>query len=710
MPPPAGFQKAAPPQPPPRGSASKSAFTNLVEISNETIDPGTFINAIGIVTDCQAPIKTRKDFKTTWTLKDRSNEEEYSGVLFDIFRPAEKDMPRVRARDVIVLSHVKVQRYSNTPRLIAHHSTTIHIYTSSKIPKPPATAKVALVPQNGPQPTDEINRFVCEFYHSINKCGLPDEHEFRERQEMSLNVKDKFNLLSGVQEGNFYDMIVRVVRDPYFDFDNKATLYVSDYTENEHFHLQTWQGLVERQAGDPWGYTSTQNISSNRNWHGPDGKRSMQITVYPPHANVLLDDAVAVGTWLHLRNVQIKYGSDRQFYEGFLREDSKYPTKVNATVIDLKSQTRETADPRLKQAVSRYRESEKEKKNLNKSINEAKVVGEKLKRKASEASLNDKEAAALAKKQRRKRKQEALLEAMNDEVQQPQQQQHQQPDQQVAIEAKRTRQQNTHTNPRAAPSDLEGDLNAQITCETHYEELTTITSMLEPFYLEKNIDGQEVDLLLPFVNRKYQSRVRVVGFFPPSLHDFAVGAKKKYDDFDILSDNAGDGSSSPSGSSGSEDDEDTDDSARWIWEWRFSLQLEDALPPGVQGPKSRVWVVIDNAVGQCLTDLDAADLSKNPKLLAKLRGTLAVLWGNLEEVKAQQSAAGQKKGSSSTKLEKPTLSSSDVEMEDDVPRERELENKPFMCCIQQYGVKDPNKMDKDAWVRMFGMFGVRIRV
>ncbi|KAK4458220.1 hypothetical protein QBC42DRAFT_277272 [Cladorrhinum samala] len=667
---------------------------------------------MGIVTDCQAPIKTRKDFKTTWTLMDRSIQDEYSypGVLFDIFRPEEKDMPSVRARDVVVLSRVKVQRFANTPRLIAHHSTAIHIYISSKIPKHPATAKIALVPQRGPQPTEEINRSVCEFYHHIDKAGLPDELEFSQRQEMSLNVKDKFSLLSGVQEGNFYDLIVRVVRDPYFDSDSKATLYVSDYTENEHFHLQTWQGLVERQGGDPWGYTSTQDVSINRDWHGPDGKRSMQITVYPPHASVLLDDAAAVGSWLHLRNVQIKYGRNGQFYEGFLREDSRYPAKVNATLIDLESQTRQNVDPRLKQAYSRYLESEREKRNLRKSMTEAKAAGEKLKRKASEVSLSDKEAAALNRRQRRNQSREALQERWHDGVQQSKQE-------------KRTRPQNTSTNRSIAPADFGSDLNPQITCETHYEELTTIASMLEPCYLEKIIDGRGVSLLLPFVNRKYQSRVRVVDFFPPSLQDFAVEGKKKYGNFDFLSDDGVDSPSSMSGSGDSEDDGNTDGSARRVWEWRFSLQLEDAPPPGVQGPKSRVWVVIGNGAGQCLTNLDAADLSKEPKLLAKLRRTLAVLLGNLEEVKNQQTAARQKKGSSSMKppgrpsggrngtmLERPTASSSDVEMEDDVPAEMELDNEPFVCCIQQYGVKDSNKKDKDAWVRMFGMFGVRIRV
>ncbi|KAK3994679.1 hypothetical protein QBC44DRAFT_321766 [Cladorrhinum sp. PSN332] len=719
MSPPLVSRRGGAPPTPQQEEPFPPTFIELKDILSESVDPGRLINVIGTVTDCRAPIKTNgTDFKSCWTLKDISIEDEPNGIALNIFRP-EKAMPRVCARDVAVLFKVKVQRYQNNISLITHHTTTIRIYTSSRIPKPPHSAKVALMPpscprDSRPDPTDQVDRYVSVFYHKLDKYGLPDDVEFREKQDVSLHVKDKFSLLKDVQEGSFHDIIVRVVREPYYDHDGKATLYVSDYTENTHFHLQTWQGLIES-GGDPWGYTSPDVATSKKEWQGPDGKRSMQITIYPPHASVLLEDEVTVGKWLHLRNVQVKYGRDGNNLEGFLREDQKYPTKINASVFDLESITRDNVDPRLKTAYQRFKASGKEKKDHKRSIAEAKVAGDSLKRKASEAALNDKEAPALNAKARRK--QQRAANEKNKDLGPQQLEQQQQENQPVVAKDKQKVQRSQNVN-RVSNLDFDSDLNGQITCESPSEQCTTIKSMLEPAYFDKDIDGQKVALPLPFVNRKYQSRVRVVNFWPDSLQDFAVSRKKDQLQ-DIISSDA-ESSSPESGLSvedGTMDDGDNEESthsASRVWEWRFALELEDVPPPRTAStsPQSRVWVIVNNAAGQCLTDLDATDLRKRPRVLAKLREKLAVLWGNLEDVNAEpeilqrdKSAAKPNKGRGLL-VPKPTLTSSGAEMEGNAGAAKELDNKPFMCCIQQYGSKDPQTKQ---WVRTFGMFGVRIK-
>ncbi|KAK4163571.1 hypothetical protein QBC43DRAFT_263835 [Cladorrhinum sp. PSN259] len=689
-------------------------FTEISKIRDEKVKVGSLISLIGLVTDCRAPVPTSgTDHKACWTLTDISTQDE-AGISFNIFRP-EKAMPQVSARDVVVLFKVKVQRYQNNLSLVTNLLTTIRVYKASRIPRPPSSAKVALAPavcprDHRPEPPEEVNRYVSVFYHRIEKYGLPGEAEFKIKEEMSLHVKNKFSLLRDVQEGRFYDIIVRIVRDPYYDHDHKATLYVSDYTENPHLHLQTYGSLIEY-GGDPWGYTDV----VKREWEGPDGKRSIQITLYPPHSSVLLDDGVRVGTWLHLRNVQIKHGRDGQFLEGFLREDRSYPDKINVSIIDLESATREDIDPRLKAAAQRWKAAEKEKRDYKKSIAEAKAAGESLKRKASEAALNEKEASRLNATTRRKQQRTAKDKEKSKEQNQKQpEQQYQQVNQPAIVKEKNSG----------------SDLNGQITCESYYEQCTTIKDMLEPAFAEKEIDGKQVTLPLPFVNRKYQSRVRVVDFWPTSLEDFAVS--RKANRYECLSD---DGDESSSAESGTGDDGASSNPARRrTWEWRFALELEDISPlsggasPSASSPEqsSRLWVIINNAAGQCLTNLDATDLRKKPRVLAKLREKMTVLWGNLEEVQEagqeenaqnkkaaarekKKSEAKSNKGKSLLVVPKPTLTSSDVEMEDDDTggaEEVKLDNKPFMCCISQYGVNDPNTQ---KWVRTFGMFGVRIR-
>jgi protection-of-telomeres protein 1 len=113
------------------------------------------------------------------------------------------------------------------------------------------------------------------------------------------------------------------------------------------------------------------------------------------------------------------------------------------------------------------------------------------------------------------------------------------------------------------------------------------------------------DVVLPFVNANYKCNVRVIGYFPHKIEDFAVG--RRVTDLDMLSDY-----------SGSEDgdlDEDTDSeegrnssgsskqSTRRKWEWRFALEVKDA---DSKVSEDRMWLYIDNHAGQALLDLDAA--------------------------------------------------------------------------------------------------------
>ena len=215
---------------------------------------------------------------------------------------------------------------------------------------------------------------------------------------------------------------------------------------------------------------------------------------------------------------------------------------------------------------------------------------------------------------------------------------------------------------------------------------------------------------MPFTCAKHKTQARVVDFFPPSLEDFACG--RKHTEFDMLSDNEDDDDSASSSS----DDEGTRNASH-VWEWRFALQLEDSAPPGTDtkeaGSRSRLWVFVDNLEAQCLTGLDATDLRQDPATLAQLRERMFTLWGDLEEHKER--AAGQKQ--QKTKLaetgnmrdprrEKPP-------MESDAEEEGEesgvvVSNKPFACCIKQYGVYEKERGDEGRWVKCFGLFGTKI--
>lgn len=233
--------------------------------------------------------------------------------------------------------------------------------------------------------------------------------------------------------------------------------------------------------------------------------------------------------------------------------------------------------------------------------------------------------------------------------------------------------------------------------------MSLVADMREPTLHKTTIDGEAVELALPFINANFRLCVRVVGFYPLHLEEFARPKKKT--EYDVLSDN----DDSSSGVDSGNDTETTSDLQR-SWEWYFHLLLEDAAVNSGR-PKQRVWVVVDNQAAQCLTGLDASDLRSDAGKLETLRQRLFLLWGNLEE--SVGSAYKKSGGSSAGALEQPPHSS-DEEM-DGQGVQVQVTNRPFLCCIRQYGVKVSEKTRAKAnagpgrrWQQMFGLFGTKI--
>ncbi|KAK4192913.1 hypothetical protein QBC35DRAFT_482113 [Podospora australis] len=714
----------------PGAFALPAKFTALRDIMEEKVKVGLLYNVIGLVQDCQLPIKTAKtDWKMKIRLVDASIIDEASwDVPFDIFRP-ERDMPEVGLGDVVVLQRVKVQSYHSNPySLITNHQTSIRVFKASDIPKPPKSAQSALRPcpkrDVRPELTSEESQLVSRIYHAMDKNLLVDEETFKVRVDMSLNVKDKFSLLKDAKADHYYNVIAQVVRDPYFDYDDKVTMYVSDYTENPHFRLQTWEDLG-RDGGDPWGYTSTDPDPepTRPDWHGPDGKRSIQLTIFEPHANTVRDEKVAVGQWLFIQNLHVTFGHDSNALEGKLHSDMKHPSKVNIHVLDVDEP--DTIEPRLKErlkdALRRCRDAEKEKAKQIKAIKSAADAGQK--RKATD-DLDQK----LRAKQRRLLKRQAAQSVSRQDTESPsippQDSESRPPSRQAREPPRQQQQQRQQEQQQSNAEEADRDLNPNIICEhrkkTSRNKIGELLRNVTEDIVTDDSNGT-TNCIIPYINKSYLPRVRVVDFHPSALEDFAIGKKlNKYRD--LFSDEEQ--------SSENSDDDGNDPTPRTrAWEWSFALQLEDVPPPGTNFPKERVWVLVDNHAGQCLTDLDATDLHMDKRALTKLREKLFVLWGNLEEVKKSRSqppqdeekkerpvsrggtgsGKGKGKGKRGGRMAKPPIEESEEEEKEEAAAaaaEVDLFNKPFLCPINQYGMHDKKN---NQWVRSFGLFGVRIR-
>ncbi|KAI0884253.1 uncharacterized protein GGS22DRAFT_194816 [Annulohypoxylon maeteangense] len=648
-----------------------AGYVKIQDILDESIPVGRLINVIGLVKDRRSPRQTGgSDWKSAITIYDKSIENEPErGLPINIFRPR-AEIPEPDATDVVVVISAKVQAYRGEVSLISHRSTLIHVYSANQIPKPPKSAKQALEaplrPKDRP-PGDPEHEYVAWLYHSVSKDAIPDTAEFSSQVAHSANFKDKFQTLNDIHDGQFYDVIVNVVREPY-DQMGMTTLWVSDYTENEAFYKFTWnaEGTSESRDGDPYGYT-TSNIVP-KNWGGPYGKRSMQVTCFGIDADFILKE-VKAGDWVSLRNLHAKYGRNLNNLEGFLRED-RTPFYSGLKVDILQTDDPENIDGRLKEAIRRKRDYEKLKKQQQKNF----AVNEDL----AKIKAGDLVEGLLSSKKRRAVERAQKIKEIDD---------------------------------KEREREARLGLNERIKCENIEQPVFAVPSIVEPIPYKTTIDGQEVILNLPFTCAKYRTNVRVVDFRPSRLADFAIWRKNL--EYDMLSDHSGD--------SNSESDEDgtlNKYTGRKIWEWKFALLLEDADPKH-KGENNRFWAVVDNTEAQLLLNLDATDLRADPDELDKLREQLFQLWGNLEECKQQelQRQATEKKRVA-THQPPPTsplrpLSSHQVETTTDA--ETTLSNKPFSCCIRQYGItvreEDPRKADAGdgkRWQRMFALFGTKI--
>jgi protection-of-telomeres protein 1 len=225
---------------------------------------------------------------------------------------------------------------------------------------------LALEPLPGQTPPNkEILTFVARLYHSIDKSRVPEREVFKLKSDQALSVKSKLQDLANVTEGKFYDLIVQVVRAPY-DIGDAVTLWVSDYTEHPDFHQVGDQGSADGAYADPMGYTD----APAQNWIGPVGKMSLQVTCWEPHAQAVRS-SVAMGTYLELKNVQIRFGRNGASLEGFMRGDTKFPSRVNLRTLSPEEDS-DHMKPRLRELLRRKREYEGVRKRRQKQANSKK--------------------------------------------------------------------------------------------------------------------------------------------------------------------------------------------------------------------------------------------------------------------------------------------------------------------------------------------------
>lgn len=118
------------------------------------------------------------------------------------------------------------------------------------------------------------------------------------------------------------------------------------------------------------------------------------------------------------------------------------------------------------------------------------------------------------------------------------------------------------------------------------------------------------------------------------------------------------------------------------------------------------------------TDQRTRSLRENPTALANLREKLFILWGDLEERKATETAALKRRDANKDQNARALDRKAQIQAKDASPPAA----KPFVCCLKEYGVKSKNgkgvavglgekaeagqaAVDAVGWERRWRLFG-----
>lgn len=624
-------------------------------------------NVIGVCVDFLPVTRSKgSDMTIKFTLHDPTWFDG-AGMTFRFFHKDGTRLPSIKnAGDIVILTNVRTVEKMGQRFAWSNSATGWAVLSGASVvdSQCPRGSDIAIERSGGPSKGPPRHPSVPELVYAkairefedptmwptpAKATSLQIENIMRESGGKPPARKEKYRLIQDLglpadQRYMFVDLFGEVRR--IFANDLKVELYITDYTANDGLYNYQYGDHDGGCDGDQFGYIQgTHNL-----WPGPWGKMTLSVILFDNHAAFVRRE-VREGSFVQLKNVQIKIDHNGTKLEGVCRGDKYNPSKCNVAIHQPR---KADGDERFKALLQRKRhyEAEAKKENIRFSRNAQ------MKKRPGKAESggggdddhdddNNKAPEHKAKRPRGKnQKKEAKRKA---EVEQ-------------AAAAKESKALEANSNVRCMQMDVPRQ---------------SIDAILDPDILCRTT-AQGHAFSVPFQNCCYKCKVRVIDYFPDSIADFAAPVQP---------------------SNGWLSDDDSDDSDSHVagtpegghdvkWEWRFFLLVEDARPPGSK-EQAQMELLIADTDGEYLLNMEACDLRNraNASQLAKVKEKLFHLWGDLQERKEESTTA---KEAWRTK-----------------PNAR-----PFECFIKEYGVPargDDGEVRSDcAYDRMFRLFGTTV--
>ncbi|KAI5287870.1 hypothetical protein KEM54_005665 [Ascosphaera aggregata] len=659
-----------------------SSFTSVEAAQN--LPPGRVIDIIGIVQESLPPKRTSgSSFMSTFTLTDNL----YSSLKVRCFRNDRSKLPVPEKGHVVVLKNVKLSEFNGKSLAVS----------TQNIPAPWLVYKGDPSKHNSLQAADEPE--------AISLSHLDMSHI---SQLQGLRKKNSEN---NANASTFVDLVCHVIKTFDDDWQDRFTLYVTDYTQNPLFYEYTAKDSSNsnrnRPPYDP--FVTAAAAAPIRKWEGPLGKFTLQVTLWDANAYHARRYA-REGSIVRLSNVNLKMTNG--YLEGKLHGDRTNPAKIDVQIVkspDIESE----ADEKLAKLLARKMEYWRRIKSTeeDRTVSKRKRKHDKKEERDSKRKtrtttiepITANEGALPEETTRRSTPQ--VLEKGSDENPAPRAKQKSGKIDEGPANASTAQNEVQPLTKSDAKSHL---LSAYTLCSSVKSDHPTIPPQPLAAILNRSQIRQTprgIYYQLPFFDLQYRATLQVVDFFPSRIEDFAVSCeqpqirRRKYSGEEEEEEkDEGDG-----GDDEGEADMSESESQQTQWTWRFGLVVQDAdrTCNSADTEPLRMELVVADHDAERLLRMNAVDLRHDSDSLEKLRSVLNVLWGNLEEVK---------NGKGRT-------------FNPDACAEI-LDTPPFTCCIKEHGIRCGDEGIDDAggtldgsesrpyrisgWKRVFRIFGTSI--
>ncbi|KAF4760343.1 hypothetical protein HAV15_008310 [Penicillium sp. str.  len=334
------------------------ASGDLVDITTACSSQGNF-NVLGVVVDTLPLFRTRGSSACiTFTLKDFDFDGPTwrGGLKVKYFNDDESYLPDVKLNDVVLLRNVRVTFYQNKPTGVVSQQSQVPWVIFR--PEPSLSSSPFII--SGPTPFEPslkekdqaqslLDRVSAEGI-SVQQPMPPSVPAFRQSSHVqaSAPVPESGGLpcvpIGSAKVRLLCQLLGQVVTLNTYDSE-KCQLYLTDFTENEELVNYKKPGEDDDESGpegDRFNY-----VQKKKNWPGPWGKLTIQVTLWEPHATYAREHLKA-GDIALLTYARIKEG--RGGLEASVHEDRRFPEKIHVRKMN------DDSDERVQELMNRRTE------------------------------------------------------------------------------------------------------------------------------------------------------------------------------------------------------------------------------------------------------------------------------------------------------------------------------------------------------------------